>query len=80
VITNKDRYKNVDFLSDDKIRPIGNIGGVRLVLLGKEQGTGTAVVSRSYSVVFDPKEDFFAVPLYELINHSQEPIELTEDI
>ncbi|MCC5636305.1 hypothetical protein LC593_10635 [Nostoc sp. CHAB 5844] len=79
MITNKDRYIDVDFLPDNEIRPIGNIGDTRLVLLGKEQGTNTAVVSRSYSVEFDPNEKFFAVPLYELISHSQEPIELTED-
>ncbi|RCJ20154.1 hypothetical protein A6S26_05380 [Nostoc sp. ATCC 43529] len=78
MITNKNRMPDVDFLPDDEIRPIGNIGGTRLVLLGKEKGTDVAVVSRSYASEFDPKEDFFAIPLYELISHSQERIELKE--
>lgn len=71
---------DVDFLPDSEIRPIGNIGGTRLVLLGKEQGTNVAVVSRSYTTEFDPNEEFFAIPLYELIGHSQESVEITENI
>ncbi|MBW4675940.1 MAG: hypothetical protein KME52_18535 [Desmonostoc geniculatum HA4340-LM1] len=80
MITNKNRMPDVDFLPDNKIHPIGNIGGTRLVLLGKEKGTNVAVVSRSYTAEFDPDEELFAIPLYELISHSQESIELTEDI
>jgi hypothetical protein len=79
-ITNKDRLPEVDFLPSNKIRPVGTIGGVGLVLLGKEQGTNAPVVSRFYAAEFDPNEEFFAVSLYELLSHSQEAVVLTEEI
>jgi|GEM_PF-6830261 hypothetical protein len=80
MILNRKNYPEVDFLPEDKIRPIGTIGDTRLVLLGKEQGTEALMVSRSYADEFDPKEDFFAVPIYELISHSQELIEIKEAV
>jgi len=80
MITNRDRFPNVDFVPEEEIRPIGTVGGVRLVMLGKDQDTDSIVVSRSYSEPFSTSENFFAMPLYELLNHSQDPIDLTENI
>ncbi|MBW4635798.1 MAG: hypothetical protein KME30_29135 [Iphinoe sp. HA4291-MV1] len=74
MITNKDRFLDVDFVPDNQIRPIGTVGSDRLVYLGKQQGTGSLVVSRSYAPQFTPTEKFFAVPLDELYAHSQDPI------
>lgn len=80
MITNKNRYPDVDFVPDSEIRPIGNIGGVRLVYLGRQQGTNDIVVSRSTASEFTPNENFFAVPLGDLALHSQDPINITEEI
>jgi hypothetical protein len=72
-ITNRDRYPNVEFLPDSEIKPVGDVGGTTLVKVGTEEGTDVMVVARSYSQ--DPTtEDLFAVPLYELLNHSPDPV------
>jgi|SRR5579885_789694 len=74
-IVNRNRFPDVDFLPADEIRPVGDTGGTTLVLVGKEQGSNAPVVALSYTN--DPaSEDLFAVPLYELLNHSQDPINL----
>lgn len=78
-IKNRDRYPEVNFLADSDIRFIGDIGGIKLVLLGKEQGTNFAVVARCYSVDLK-SEELFAIPLGELIAHSQESINITDQI
>ncbi len=80
MITNKDRFPDVDFVPENQIRPIGTVGGDRLVYLGKQQGTGSLVVSRSYAPQFTLTENFFAIPLDELLVHSQDPITITEEI
>ena len=77
IITNKDRYPNVEFLSSDEMNQIGDIGGITLLLVGKEQGTNAPVVARSYEN--DSDEELFAIPLYELLN-SQDPVNITEEI
>ncbi len=73
-ISNKDRYPDIDFLSESEIRVIGDIGGIPLVLLGFEQGTKSPVVSK------DDEKDYFATPLYELISHSQDPVNIYENL
>lgn len=77
-IINRDRYPDVDFLPDSEIKPIGTCEGVRLVLVGKEQGTNADVVAKSYSDEFSPDEELHATPLYELLNHTMGAIELFE--
>lgn len=78
-ITNRDRFPSVDFLPDEEIKPIGDVEGTALVLLGKEQGTDAAVVARSYTS--DPaSEQLHAVPLYELISHTFGSVNITEEL
>lgn len=76
-ITNKDRFPGADWLPDDKIKTIGDVGGTPLVALGKDPDG--PLVARSNSA--DPTtESLFAVPLYELLNHSQDPINIPEQV
>ncbi len=75
-IKNRDRFPDVDWLEPDEIKQIGEIGGTPLVLIGWEQGWGAPIVSCAYTA--DPaSEELFAVPLYELQGHSQDPISIT---
>lgn len=82
MITNKDRYPEAKWLSDEQIRQVGTIGGMPLVLVGFDV-TGEAdqkmpLVSRSYAS--DPtSEELFASPLEEMLK-SQEEIAITEDL
>lgn len=78
MITNRERYPDVDFLPDSEIRPIGTCEGTRLVLVGKEQGTGADVVAKSYTAEFSPDEELHATPLNELIAHTFGGISLDE--
>lgn len=72
-ITNRDRFPDVIFLKDDQVKVVGKVGGTTLVLVGTEQGSDSPVVSRSYTK--NPaSEDLFAVPLYELMSHSQDSV------
>lgn len=79
-ITNRERHPYVDWVSDEEIRKIGDIGGIPLVLLGFEdglEGKKSPVVARSYAS--NPlTEELFAIPIYELMN-SQDPITITEE-
>lgn len=75
-IVNRDRFPDVDFLPDGQIKPIGDVGGVTLVLVGREQGSKADVVARAYTDK-PATENLFAMPLYELLNHSQDPVNLT---
>ncbi|MDM9583124.1 hypothetical protein [Nostoc sp. GT001] len=77
IITNKDRYPDVDFLPNDEIFKIGDIGGTALLLVGTEQGSNAPIVAKSYES--DSDEELFAIPLYELLN-SQDPVNITEEI
>jgi hypothetical protein len=72
-ITNKSRYLEVDFLPESEIRQIGDVGGTPLVILGFEKGTKTPIISKDID-----GENYHAMPVYELISHSQEPINITE--
>lgn len=77
-IANADRFPDVDFLPIDEIRPIGDVEGTTLVLVGREQGTDAAVVARSYTD--DPaSEQLHAVPLYELLSHTFGEVNITEE-
>lgn len=79
-IKNQDNFPNADFLNASQIRPIGDIGGTRLVLLGWDDDDSPLVAS-SYSEPFDvTDEEFFAVPLQELLKHAQEPVNITEKL
>jgi hypothetical protein len=76
-ITNRDRFPDVDFLPDNQIKLVGSVGSTTLVLVGHEQGSDSLVVAKSYAA--DPtKEDLFAVPLYELMSHSQDAVNITD--
>ncbi len=73
LIKNKDRYPHVTWL--EEAQPIGEIAQIPLVLLGYEQGTDDPIVSRDIH-----NEPYFAVPLSELSRHSQDPINITQQI
>ena len=76
-IKNRDRFPNVDFLPLDQQKIIGDAEGIPLVLVGKEQGTDAPVVAKTYTSDFTA-EDLHAVPAYELLNHAQGSITITE--
>lgn len=79
-IKNQDNFPNADFLDASQIRPIGDIGGTRLVLLGWDDDD-SPLVARSYSEPFDvTDEEFAAVPLYELLSHTYEPVTIPEKL
>lgn len=72
-VTNRDRFPDVDFLESDQIKIVGKVGEINLALIGEERGSNAPVVSRAYTD--EPKsEDLFAVPLYELMSHSQDQV------
>lgn len=73
-IANRDRFPNVDW--EGNPRQIGTVEGDRLILLGKEQGTDAAIVSRDNGIA----PDYHAAYLYEILAHAQGAIELTEDL
>lgn len=72
-IENKSHYSHVDWL--DEAKPIGDIAGTPLVLLGHEQGTDDPIVSRDID-----NYPHFACFLYELMTHCQDPITITENV
>ena len=79
MITNKDRFPEVDFLPDPEIRIIGLVGSDKLAIVGFEQGTDSPVVA--YARTNKPaKERLFAIPLYELLSHNYEEIRIPEDL
>lgn len=80
MIKNRDRYPDVTFLPDADIKPIGTCEGVRLVLVGREQGTDAAIVAKSYNPEFSPDEELHATPLYELVAHTFGEINITEAV
>ncbi len=75
-IKNKDNFDDVDFLPDTDVRVVGDVGGIPLVILGFEQGTKSPVVSR----LIEGKDYYFAIPLYELMSHSQDSINISEKL
>ena len=75
-IGNKDRNPDVDFLPDSEIRPIGTIGNQILLLVGIEQGSDALVVARANSTDNYFLEKLFAIPLYELLSHVQDPVSI----
>jgi hypothetical protein len=78
-ITNRDRFPEVDFLPDSEIRAIGDVEGIKLVLVGRFQGVDAPVVAKSYTD--DPTtEELFAMPLYELLSHTFGAVNITENI
>lgn len=77
VIQNRDKFPNVKFVPDSEIKQVGDVGGVPLVKVGVEEGTEVMVVARAYTS--DPgTEDLFAVPLYQLLSHSPDPVNIYE--
>ncbi len=76
-ITNRDRFPEVDFLKDDEIKVIGDVGGDPLAQVGTEQGTNDIIVSRCQTDR-PGGEELFAVPLSELASHSKEVITIDE--
>lgn len=82
MITNKDRYPGADWLPADKVRQVGTIGGMPLVLVGfdvtAEADQKMPLVARSYAS--EPtSEELFATPLEEMMS-SQDIIEITEKL
>ena len=79
MITNRDRFPDVDFLPPDQFKIIGDVEGTPLVLIGREQGSDALVVSRTHTD--DPAtENLFAVPLYELLSHTFGAVNIAEDV
>ncbi|NJR38542.1 MAG: hypothetical protein HC781_06445 [Leptolyngbyaceae cyanobacterium CSU_1_4] len=78
-IRNRDRFPDVDFLANAEIRAIGEVEGITLVLVGKEQGSDAPVVARAYTDNFT-SEDLHAVPLYELMAHTFGSINILEKL
>ena len=75
-IGNKDRNPDVDFLPDSEIHPIGTIGNQILLLVGVERGSNALVVARANSADNYFSEKLFAIPLYELLGHVQDPVSI----
>ncbi|WP_088889573.1 hypothetical protein [Leptolyngbya ohadii] len=78
IISNRDRFPDVDFLDAADIRPIGTVGSTTLVLVGYEQGSQAAIVALA-KTHRPSEEELFAMPLYELIGHSFDPIKITDE-
>jgi hypothetical protein len=77
-IVNRDRFPDVNFLPDDEIKLIGSCEGVSLMLIGHEQGSDALVVAKSNSKKFNSKEQLYAIPLYELLNHTMGAVVINE--
>jgi hypothetical protein len=78
-VSNRDRFPDVEFLPDAEIRAIGDVEGITLVLVGREQGSNAPVVARAYTD--NPtSEDLHAVPLYELMAHTFGSINILEKL
>ncbi|HEY9781840.1 MAG TPA: hypothetical protein V6D09_17085 [Leptolyngbyaceae cyanobacterium] len=79
MITNRDRFPDVNFLEPNDFKIIGDVEGTPLVLIGREQGSDALVVSRTHTD--DPKtENLFAVPLYELLSHTFGAVNIAKNI
>ncbi|HEY9644382.1 MAG TPA: hypothetical protein V6C57_28060 [Coleofasciculaceae cyanobacterium] len=76
-IVNRDRFPEVDFLPESEFKVIGEAEGELLVLLGKEQGTGSAIVATTDTPYFQ-NQDLQAVPLQSILKFAQGPVNITE--
>lgn len=77
IITNKDRYATtVSFLDENDVKQIGTVAGESIYLIGREAGSNAPVVCRTTDIALP----VFAVPLYELLNHSQDQVVINEDV
>jgi hypothetical protein len=73
IISNRDRYPDVNFFDENDIRIIGK--GVLLAYLEKEEGTNAVIVAEVKG-----GGSLFAVPLHELMVHTYGSIEITEEL
>lgn len=69
MISNQSKFPGAKFLSDDEIRVIGNVGESPFVIVGYD-AEGRLLVSHQEG------DDYFALTLRELLNHSQYPISI----
>lgn len=76
-VINRDRFPDVDFLPDSEFKIIGDAEGEILVLLGKEQGTGSAIVATTDTPYFQD-QDLEATPLQSILKFAQGSVNITE--
>ncbi|ALY07470.1 hypothetical protein 2AV2_18 [Nodularia phage vB_NpeS-2AV2] len=69
-VINSDRFDDVEFLPEGEFKIIGTAGGVDLYLVGKDED-GEEIVAKEL-----PNSELFAIPMYELLSHSQDKIVL----
>ena len=75
MIREKERWNDVDFLPDSKIKIVGSIGGTPLALVGYSKEEKEPVLSRCRTT--NPSnEDLYPCYLHELMK-SQDPINLS---
>ena len=78
-IVNRNYWEpKVDFLPHSERRVIGDVGGIPLLLVGYEKNQSRSpMVARATSG--NPQQDsLFAVPLSDLLVHSNEPVNIPE--
>lgn len=76
-VGNRGNYPGSTFLPQEKIRYVGKVGSQGLALVGFEAGTGDPLVAKTYQLLGSKDaEPLFAVPLSELLSHSQEAISI----
>ncbi|OUC13118.1 MAG: hypothetical protein B0A82_19120 [Alkalinema sp. CACIAM 70d] len=74
-IEDKQRWPGIEWESEPVI--IGTVGGEPLWLLGYEVGSNAPIVGRSWEPAPKAFSPFY---LYELMGHSQDPIEITAEL
>jgi hypothetical protein len=72
-IKNKDSYPDCDFFDEENMQVIGDVGGVPLILIGRERGTNAMIVAR------DDRPYFHGTFLEELIAHTQDNVNINEE-
>jgi hypothetical protein len=72
-IRNKDSYPDSDFFDEEDMQVIGDVGGVPLILIGRERGTRAMIVAR------DDRPYFHGTFLEELIAHTQDNVNINEE-
>lgn len=79
-ILNQERYPDVQFLAEEKVRAVGTVGGSPLILVGFEAGTNAPVVASISSMTALADAELDPIPLYELLSHSYDPIDIPDPI
>lgn len=83
-IANREQWKHVDFLPDDKVRIVGDAGGTPLALIGYvkggKKGLENAVLAKVDSGIQLRHAVLHPLDPYELMGHSQEKITINEKL